>query len=454
MYANKATRKIGVFSQGGLKNLGDEALFAAVVQNVRLRVPEAEIVGFTVKPEDTRQRHGILTFPVSRIDAPTKSSSSAPAAAVGPVAEVAAKPSGFKNFLKAIPGVAASVRFLRKALHVSREIALEPRFLWESYRRLKGVELLLVAGSHPLNDIYGPWAFPLTLFKWTALSRLTRTKFVLLSVGGGPLSSPTSRFLIRRVLHWCSYRSYRDAITKELVESLGVKGGNPVYPDLVFSLQIPVPRNVSPKGKEAVVGINPVPFYDVRYWAKSIPARYNDYVEKFAQFTNWLDENGFSTLFFPTQLRADVLTIKDIQTKLKSNGRSPNLLECGPIEGINELVNEIVRADVVVANRYHGILISLLLNRPVVGIAYHEKTRALLEQVGQGNYVLDAANFTTQELIEKIRALCVNAAESKREIASRIAPLREALERQYDDVFSLIGIRPLPRKRDSEVLVS
>jgi polysaccharide pyruvyl transferase WcaK-like protein len=54
---------------------------------------------------------------------------------------------------------------------------------------------------------------------------------------------------------------------------------------------------------------------------------------------------------------------------------------------------------------------------PAVGIAYHEKTRALLEQVGQGDYVLDTANFTTQELIEKIRALCVNAAESKREIA-------------------------------------
>ena len=47
MASSRAQRKIGVFSHGGLKNLGDEALFAAVIQNVRLRVPDAQIVGFT-----------------------------------------------------------------------------------------------------------------------------------------------------------------------------------------------------------------------------------------------------------------------------------------------------------------------------------------------------------------------------------------------------------------------
>ena len=37
MKVSEPTRKIGVFSHGGTKNLGDEALLAAVIQNVRIR---------------------------------------------------------------------------------------------------------------------------------------------------------------------------------------------------------------------------------------------------------------------------------------------------------------------------------------------------------------------------------------------------------------------------------
>jgi len=47
--------RIGVFSHGGTKNLGDEALFAAVIQNVRLRVRAADIIGFTINPDDTTE---------------------------------------------------------------------------------------------------------------------------------------------------------------------------------------------------------------------------------------------------------------------------------------------------------------------------------------------------------------------------------------------------------------
>lgn len=448
MRANKAMRRIGVFSQGGLKNLGDEALFAAVIQNVRERMPDAEVIGFTVNPEDTELRHGIPTFPVCRLDRPTRRGTGihASASATPPM-----KLAGWKQRLKAVPGLAATVRFLRKAVRITREIALEPRFFWESYRRLKGVEVLLVAGSQQLNDIYGPWAFPLTLFRWSFLSRLTGTKFVLLSVGAGPLSSPTSRFLIRRVLRWCSYRSFRDVISSQLVEGLGVGGPNPVYPDLAYSLRLPATRPVPREGKKVVIGVNPVPFYDGRYWATSNPTRYREYIEKFVRFTEWLDKNGYSTLFIPTQVRADVLTIEDIRTRLNRAASSTSVFSGRTIGGIDDLVSEIGRADIVVANRYHGILLSLALNKPVLGIAYHEKSRALLEQVAQGEYVLNAADFTTEDLILKTKSLHANIAQCKKEIASRLAPLRDALEQQYDAVFALIGIAPKCEEESTSV---
>jgi len=440
--ASDFQRKIGVFSHGGTKNLGDEALLAAVIQNVRLRIPTAEVVGFTINPDDTRQRHGIPSFPIRQWDeTPSPSVASGQASKVVLTTRPAAE--GWRRAVRSIPGLIPLFHKLRAAIRVMKSVMREPKFLLDSYRRLRGVELLLVAGSQQLNDGYGgPWGFPFTLYKWTRIARLAGTKVAILSVGAGPIGSPLSRFFFRRVLRICSYRSYRDAISSRLVESIGVEGPNPVYPDLVYSLKLPAPRPIPTEGHAVIVGANPVPFFDGRYWPEPNPARYTEYVQKFANFAEWLDENGYSVLFFPTQARADVLTIEDIRAALNGAGKSPRMLAGIPIQNIEDLISEIARTDLVVANRYHGILLSLALNKPVLGVAYHEKSRALLEQVGQGDYVLNITDLRTEDLIEKFKALHANSAAIKKQIAASMAPLREALEQQYDVVFGLIGVAP------------
>jgi polysaccharide pyruvyl transferase WcaK-like protein len=111
-----------------------------------------------------------------------------------------------------------------------------------------------------------------------------------------------------------------------------------------------------------------------------------------------------------------------------------------PVHNLEDLVSEIARADFVVANRYHGILISLMMNKPVLGVAYHEKSRALLSQVGQGDYVLNIADFKTEDLISRFCSLQANAQQIKATIAAHMEPLRRALDEQYDSVFSLVGV--------------
>ena len=64
----RAVRRIGVFGHVGNGNLGDEAIISVVIQNIKRRYPVAEIYGFTLKPEDTRERHKIAAFPIRRID--------------------------------------------------------------------------------------------------------------------------------------------------------------------------------------------------------------------------------------------------------------------------------------------------------------------------------------------------------------------------------------------------
>jgi polysaccharide pyruvyl transferase WcaK-like protein len=437
-------RRIGVFSHGGILNLGDEALLAAVIQNVRSWVPGAEVVGFTINPDDTRERHGIQCFPIRRRGR-TPQSPPSPSAAASRPSELPGKAGAIervKDLVKGIPGLRSLIRGLRRFAQGIVAGFAEPKFLFDSYRRLKGVELLLVAGSQQLSDGYGgPFGFPFTLYKWTLLSKISGTKVAILSVGAGPIHSPLSKFFFTRVLNAVSYRSYRDAISSRLVQDMGVKGSHPVFPDLVYSLQLPAHSPAPEITGRVVVGTNPVPFFDGRYWATSDPERYQDYVDKFARFTEWLVKSGHSVLFFPTQARADVLTIHDIRHAMNGAGDSPHLLPDRPIQTLEDLVSEISRADLVVANRYHGILISLIMNKPVLGVAYHEKSRAILAQVGLADYALSISDFKTEDLVERFRALEENAPALRKGIAESMAPLRKALQEQYGTVFGLIGVK-------------
>ncbi|MCA9847468.1 MAG: hypothetical protein KC472_05815, partial [Dehalococcoidia bacterium] len=46
-------------------NLGDELVTSTVIAAVRARRPEADVIGISIAPDDTRERHGIPAYPLS-----------------------------------------------------------------------------------------------------------------------------------------------------------------------------------------------------------------------------------------------------------------------------------------------------------------------------------------------------------------------------------------------------
>lgn len=442
------SRKIAVFAHCGNANLGDDALFAAVVQNVRLRLPDAEITGFTYNPEDSRQRHGVAAYPIRRPAETAAQKTSTPESQ---------GPGRLRRALKAIPGLVPVVRACQQFVGGVSAIPGEIKFLWDSYRRLRGTDLFLVAGSQQLSDHFGgPWGFPYTVFKFTLLSKLSGTKVALLSVGAGPLRSPLSRFFARRVLNMADYRSYRDAESSQLAMELGVKGSHPVLPDLVYSLQLPAPKAAPAETTRTVVGMNPIPFYDPRYWHIADFQRYEKYVAEFSRFADWTERSGHAIFFFATQMRSDILTNDDIHRGMKESN-SPNVLPSNKIEGLQDLMNEIARADLVVANRYHGILFALAMSKPVLGIIYQEKGRSLMAQAGQADYVIEAKDLNAEKMIELMKSLEANAGAIREQISGRLEALRKALQEQYDIVLRMTPTKsvalPVDRATETQPVV-
>jgi len=433
----KTPRRIGILGHVGNGNLGDEAIIEALIQGVREVVPGVEFAAFTIRPADTEARHGIPSFPLRRGLDPVRAPS-APAASSVPAASSS---SGIRAALRRIPGLrgllargAATARWLG-------EMARESAFWFFRYRRMRHVDLLIVAGSNQLSDYFGgPWGFPYSIWAWSAAARLAGARVVFLSVGAGPIRSGWSRFFIRTALSWADYRSYRDTGSRDAVAVIGVPEPHVLAPDLAHGLRpAAVPRATGEAKGAPLIVINPLPYFDPRSWAERSPEIYQRYVDTVATFAATLRERGYRVQFVPTQLRADPPVVADL---VRAIGRRSDAADATDAAGaldplvsnFEDLVARLSAADFVVATRFHGVLLSQMLGKPTIGIVYRRSTRDLLVDVGQGAYAIDIAGMTSEGLLERLTALERDGGAGDR-IQRRLEGYREALAAQYTSVL-------------------
>ena len=440
----ESTARIGIFGHCGNVNLGDEATIAAVIQNVRERHPNWSIFGFTLNPEGTEKQHGIPSFPIRR-----RSNTHQPAQLYETFLTSPAESDGrgclvrtLKHYLKRMPLLYNGLKRVRDGMPGFLSCWQEPAFLIRCYKTLRQMDLLVIAGSHQLLDYTGgPWAFPYTVFKWVLMAKMARVKVAFLSVGAGPIHTRLGRLFARMALSLADYRSFRDSSSFQCVHQLGIDGQNHVSSDLVYSLQL---KQASFEWDSStslpVVGVNAVPFADPGSWLGADSEKYEQYITTLAQFALWLIQRGYAVLFFPTQLSLDPAVINDIRASMNKlgSGDFAKQIRNVPIRSFDHLVSAIAMMDLVVATRLHGIIFPFLLHKPVLSIAYHAKTKDLMEQMGQSDYVVDIHDFGLEELRARFLALegCVNAV--KEELDLRLPRCQRALDEQYERLFELV----------------
>jgi polysaccharide pyruvyl transferase WcaK-like protein len=434
-------KKIGILGHVGNGNLGDEAIFAAVIQHLRRRHPTAELYAFTSNPRDTQARHLIPAFPIRRWDGrvPWRAHSAPTSFDRSEARRGASRYGRIKRRLQRWPRLYAvlkrSLGGVRSAWDGLRGLGSWAR----AFKALKPLDLLIVAGSNQVFDYFGGcWGFPYTLFKWAMLAKVSWTKLVFLSVGAGPIQSSLSRFFLKRALALAGYRSFRDESSQRLIAALGLAGADPVCPDLAFGLYLAQAAPLS-AGAGPIVGINPMPVFADYYWPEADGELYQSYLQKLAAFALWLIESGYTVLFFPTQLRADppaIDKIKHLMLESGSDSVKRHIID-PPVSTLDDLVNLIASTDIVVATRFHGILISYILNKPVLGLSYHRKIDDMMHNLDQSKYILSIYDFDLASLIDKFRLLEADSSIVRARIRHKVAEYRDALARQYEHILSL-----------------
>ena len=434
---------IGIFGHYGNQNLGDEAIIEAAIDSVTRHFDRPEISCFSIRPEDTTERHGVPAYPIIfREGAPGSPGEEEEQVGDGGIEAstepAAARPKqGLVRTLKGFWLIRLPYRALSGCLGLARTLRSEIPFLRDSYRHLKGIDLLIVAGSNQFLDNFGGvMGFPATLLKWSILCKLARTKLAFVSVGAGPINSSVSKLLIRGALLFADYLSYRDVASRDLIEGSSRKFGGKVYPDLASNLRFTAAERAPHGDGKPVVGINPMPMYDSRYWCEADDGRYQAYVEKLARFAALLRDQGFPVFFFGTQ-RKDYDAVDDVLKHLPQEAAVPaNGALVRDASSVQDLMKIISSSDIVVATRFHGTVLSLVADVPVFGICYYRKAADLLREMDQGGYFVMLDDFDVEDAFGKFLSLATNLEQEKRKIHETSAKYHELVEQQYAQLAS------------------
>jgi polysaccharide pyruvyl transferase WcaK-like protein len=415
--------KIGLLDHMGYGNLGDAATQEALIANIKARVPDADIIGFSLDPDDTRRRHNIPCYSITHwhpgLNKPGQTG-----------ADGRNLRSRLKSILKKIPVFSAMAlcaqNLVRELVHLGR-----------SFKVLRSLDTLIIAGGGQLCELWrGPWSHPYNVFKFSVLTKLANRKLLFLNVGAGPLDSFLSRVFARCSVCLADYVSFRDVESQTLVQRLRVKRPTHVFPDSAYALDIS-DYETGKRASRPLVGLNPIGFCDPRIWPKKDAYAYSRYLDNLAAFSLWLLSRNYGLRIFSGEMSVDVYALEDLKGRLLSSLSPADINEIcvPPSQNVKELISEMSGFDFVVTSKFHGVVFSHLLAKPVIALSYHHKIDDLMRTVGHSQHCLNIESFDDECLKKAFASLVVDAQELKSKFRQTRGSYFEALKVQFDDLF-------------------
>ena len=444
---------VAIMGHVGVGNLGDEAIISAVVARFRERAPNLRLMAFTLNPRDTAARHGIPAYPLRlyterllREPPPDFSWAAAYAAKSAVPRPDGDANTGLAGWIRRRPLLTTLLRPGVVIARGAREALAGLAFDSRSWRKLRGVKLLMWAGSGQVSDyVDGSLGYPLVILRWSFLARLRGAKVAFASSGAGPVTKPLSRLFIGAAVRLSHYRAFRDPYSLEEGRSLRAPEPNLLVRDLAFSSPL-LARNGAPRSADAPlsIGINPLPFYGGEYWHVLSSSVYDRYVTAHAELAVALLRRGHRVTLFPTNIRVDPRCVRRVVERVADLGAevaSRLEVERG-LRDVPDLFARLRTFDLVVATRYHGVLLSLACGTPAVAVVYHEKTRQVAEHMGFGEWCVDATAASGTTLIERVESLIGRLDEARAVVAARRAVDVPSLLEQFDHLAAMAGAGP------------
>jgi polysaccharide pyruvyl transferase WcaK-like protein len=399
--------KISFFGHFGTMNFGNEATLLVILSRLRLLFPNCDFCCICTSPENVIAAHGI----------------------------------------EAVPHTVKSVRIWDRQVPLGKRLRMatlglseEIREYIRAWRALKGTDMFVIPGTGLLTDAFGLSGMgPYGLLKWSLTARLRGCRVVFVSVGAGPVDRRLGRLLLKCALSLAEYRSYRDVPSRDVVEGLGVRTRDDrIYPDLVLGLSARLLPTAADREGRPVVGLGLMEYFEK--YSVANPMRddaYERYLESLAVFVGWLLDHEHDVKLLLGDADADTIVVDDLKALLRERLASnfDERVTDHSIGSIQELLSQLSATDLVVATRFHNVLMSLLLDKPVIAISFHHKCSSLMSETGLSEYCHDINQINADTLIAQFQALVRNADDVRQKILQRVETSRRALDEQYELLF-------------------
>lgn len=403
-----ARRKVALFGVFGAGNLGNECTLQAMLFHLRRLAPHADILCICSNPKEV--------------------------AAIYQISAVSIREAPLHPLQNRI------ARWVRRLL---LGVPVELGRWYKAFRALKGVGMLVMTGTGMLGDVgIGPFGLHYDILKWSLIAKLRRCKVIFVSVGVGPLSSRTSKRFVKAVLALADYRSYRDDFSKRYLQELHFDApDDPVFPDLAFSLPpaIVSPAAPSRDGQKPVVAVGIITYSNLRENSGSDSA-YRQYVARLSTFIGWLCAHNYRIQLLIGDAVHDHRARLDLRSSLEAQGLiyDDAWMVDDPASSVDQVISQLAGAKLVVASRFHNVLLALWLNKPVLAISFHEKVDSLMNAVGLADYGQDIEEIDVDKMTRQFLALERMSDVIASQIRQKADAYRLALDEQYDRIFSML----------------
>lgn len=393
--------RIAILGLFGSPNHGNEATLAAFIQNVSRRLPGAEFVAIAPSQSNISVAMGHRHLHLDPL----------------PVAQ---------HFWRLRP-TALREACIRLALRTTetrrRSIATE---------MLDGVSALVMPGTGLIDDMgQGPLDLPSHLDRWTRAAASHGIPSSYLSVGASTVRSAASRALFRRALARAEYCSFRDDVSLDNARALGYRSEAIVVPDLAFSLPSEWLTFARRPSSRTVVGIGLMGYVGWNRSAVDGKRIYDHYLEKISVLVRGVLADGHEVRLLTGDARADDRTVLDVLERCAGASGSGRL-HFDPIVTFRDVLTQLAACDLVVATRFHNVLLSLLLLRPTVSLGYGDKNDAVMGYFDLQRFCHHVETFDPAVVQQQVRDLERRPQDALAMIPQRLAAARARLDTQYD----------------------
>jgi len=391
--------RIGLYGLLGSGNLGNDGSLDAMLGHLRLRYPEAELEALTDAPDGARARWGVRATRMhwNRHEY-----------------ETAATPQAL----------------LRKALGKVVDAARVAAWV-----RRHDVVLMSGMGAFEATLPLRPWGTPYTQFLVCVSGRLLGTRVALVGVGADDVRSRAMRVLFVAAARAVTYLSYRDGYSQSAMRRMGLRErADRVFPDLVHALPAP-PAVPGPTG---VVGVGVLDFHggnDDRDRAHEVHTRY---VASVTALVHGILDTGREVRMLVGD-RADERIVRLVAADVVARRPADaGRVHSDPVASLDDLMQQMVGLDAVVATRFHNVVCALRTARPTISLGYSAKNAVLMADVGLAGYCHPADGFDPGTVLGQLSELLADADRVSERIARRTRGYREALDEQFAQLDAVL----------------